>query len=361
MEMKISAPKALPMGVDLGYSRLKMAQVQRASDIELLAADSVEVPADCRDDALRRRDFQCQAIRSLLRTGGFHGRKAILSLPSEATFLRSLKVPSHLAGSLDDVIRGELQSRLPFAISEAIIRHVLVDTCYGDREGMEELIVVAAPRSMLDEHLAMAHRAGLEIVGINIDACAVVECFARLLWRTDDHSRIKLFLDIGSKTTQVVMARGQRMAFARNLTVGGLDLDRTVSEAMDIPIERADHIRREMASMHADAAEDDLFRLLDARISWITDEIMGCVRYCESVFRVQTIDSVVFAGGEAHNKRLCQCIAKRLGLPARIGDPMAGIRLSGGARGGGGPDMMRGVHPSWAVAVGLSLGAQVAA
>ena len=235
-----------------------------------------------------------------------------------------------------------------------------VDTYYGDREEMKELIVVAAPRSVLDEHLSMARRAGLELMGINIDACAVVECFARLLRRIDDRTRIKLFLDIGSKSTQVVMARGQRMAFARNLTVGGLDLDRTVAETMDIPIEEANRIRREMASLHADVAEDELFRLLDARIAWITDEIMRCVRYCESVFRVQTIDGVIFAGGEAHNKRLCHCIAKRLGLPARIGDPMAGARRSGGTCSGGGPDM-RTAQPSWAVAVGLSLGAQVAA
>jgi len=237
---------------------------------------------------------------------------------------------------------------------------VLVDTCYGDREEMQELIAVAAPRWVLDEHLSMARRAGLEVLGINIDACAVVECFARLLRQMEDRSRIKLFLDIGSKSTQVVMARGQRIAFARNLTVGGLDLDRTVSETMGIPIGKADRIRREMASMHADAAEDDLFRLLDARIAWIADEIMRCVRYCESVFRVQTIDSVVFAGGEAHNKRLCQCIAKRLAIPARVGDSMAGVRRAEQAQGGAGPGM-RTAQPSWAVATGLSLGAQVAA
>jgi len=98
MGLKISAPKALPIGVDLGYSRLKMAQFQAGLDIELLAADSAEIPADCGDDARRRRDFQCQTIRSLLRTGGFCGRKAVMSLPSETTFVRSLKVPSHLAG-----------------------------------------------------------------------------------------------------------------------------------------------------------------------------------------------------------------------------------------------------------------------
>ena len=69
---------------------------------------------------------------------------------------------------------------------------------------------------------------------------------------------------------------------------------------------------------------------------------------------------MIFVGGQAHDKRLCQSVAKRLHLPAQVGDPMAGIKRLNQAGVAFGLDT-RQPSPSWAVAVGLSLGATLAA
>ncbi|MHC4715594.1 MAG: pilus assembly protein PilM, partial [Planctomycetota bacterium] len=103
-----------------------------------------------------------------------------------------------------------------------------------------------------------------------------------------------------------------------------------------------------------------LFRLLDARIADVTDEIAQCLRYYESIFVNRAIDRIIFVGGQAHNNRLCRCIAERLNLPAQVGDPMAGIKRMDGRDWPAQMDT-REPQPAWAVAVGLSLGASLAA
>ena len=126
----------------------------------------------------------------------------------------------------------------------------------------------------------------------------------------------------------------------------------------------ASEVRREMAGESrggvTDAAKDDLYRLLGDKIEEITDEISRCLHYCESAFRRQTIERVLFLGGEANNKRLCKSIASRLNLAAQVGDPMVGIRRPPGADLRTGADL-RPTCPDWAVAIGLSLGADIAA
>ena len=103
-------------------------------------------------------------------------------------------------------------------------------------------------------------------------------------------------------------------------------------------------------------AEDDLFRLLDARIAEIAEEIIKCLRYHESVFTDRAIERVIFVGGQAYNSRLCESIARRLNLPAQVGDPMAGIKWP--QQGQLDPQLDRQKpNPSWAVAIGLSMGA----
>ncbi|MCK4602323.1 MAG: hypothetical protein KAU28_07640, partial [Phycisphaerae bacterium] len=71
-------------------------------------------------------------------------------------------------------------------------------------------------------------------------------------------------------------------------------------------------------------------------------------------------ERAIFVGGQALDKRLCQSIAKRLNLPAQIGDPLLRIKRIDGAGLEFGLDR-REPQPHWSVAVGLSLGATRAA
>jgi type IV pilus assembly protein PilM len=339
-----------------------MAQLRAwEAGVELVAAAAAAVPPECQADAPRRLDFQADKAAGLLRSGGFRGRKAILSLPAATVFVQPVRTRAMPAEEVDAAVKAELQPRLPYPVADAVIRHIPAGVVYSEQGELRERIVVAVAQSDLEAHLAMARRAGMEVVAVDIEACAVAECFARLFRRASDESRVTLFLDVGAASTQVVLARGCWMIFARNLPLGGSTLDREVAEALGIPAEQARHVRRQMVNgtEHA-AAEDDLYRLLEKKIAEITDGIMDCLRYHEASFRHKPIERVIFLGGQAHNKRLCQSIAARLNLPAQVGNPMVGVRLAGAPGQVAGLDS-RQPHPSWAVAIGLSLGATLAA
>lgn len=362
---KAKMSKLLPIGVDLGYTRVKMAQIRSsAGGLELHAAASAEIPPPYRDDLPARLQFQADRIRSLLRDTAFRERRAILSLPAETVFLHPIRVPPAPDGEIDRVVRSKVQDLLPFPEQDAVVRHMLADTVCLDQNRAQERIVIAVWQEKLEPYLAMATRAGLDTVGVNVEVCALAECFARFFRRATDSARVTLLVDLGSASTQVVMTRGGRIIFARNVAVGGLTLDRAVAEALDVTVPQAQRVRREMAAEGGDgttkAAEDDLYRLLGSKMEEITEEIIQCLRYCESVFKRQIIDRVLFLGGEANNKRLCKSIASQLDLPAQVGDPMLGIHRPATTEMATGPDLGS-TCPDWAVAIGLSLGAEVTA
>lgn len=362
MGLAIKTAKNLPIGVDLGSSFLKIVQL-RSSDgrVELVGAGLAEAPAACRDDRARWLDFHCQQIRGLLKAGRFKGRETILALPASATFLQPVRIPILPEREIDSAIKTELRGKLPYPVEDAVIRHILAGTVYQDGRDMQERIVVATARPDLEECLLMAHRAGLDVVGVDVEACAIVECFARMLRRSSDQASGTLFVDMGASSTQVVLTQSHKMVFASNLPLGGRSLDDTIAERLGISSEQARCLRRQAAGENDDrAAEDELFGLLDDSIAELADRIIQCVRYYESVFRNQAIGRVIFLGGQAHSKRLCQSIARRLNLPAQVGDPMAGIKRASNAAWDIGLDA-RQPNPSWAVAVGLSLGATLAA
>lgn len=359
MGLSLKMQRPLPIGVDLGHSTLRLAQLRQSDGgLELISAATAGIPLALREDREKRLAFQGQAIHKLLGAASFKGENAILCLPSRGVFIQPVKLPQAPDNEVDNMIRAELAGKLPYPIDQAVVRHIPAGSVYADGGQMQEQIVVALSRADLDAHLDMARKAGLNVVGVDIEACAVVECFQRLLRRSGEESQTTLFLCIGSATTQVVMVHGQKMVFARSLAMGGLTLDKHLQANLKLPLEQAQQVRRQMSAGQVDrAAEDDLFRLLEPKIAEISDEIARCMVYYETSFNVTGLSKAVFLGGEAHNSRLCQAIAKRLNVPATVGDPLAGLRLPAALEG-----IERGKpQPSWAVAVGLSAGALSAA
>ncbi len=358
MVLKVVKGRALPIGVDLGSRAIKLVQLRPCeNDFELLAAASQDIPQDCRSSFRSRLQFISQSIRKIIKSHSFRGRQAILAIPAADTCLQHVKLPIMPAEQIAEALTVELQGKLPFPPEQAIIRHVVAGECRGEGEVRQEVIAVAAGRATIDGYLTMARRARLDVVGMNIEPCAVVECFARIFRRAQDSKRTVLFVDLGAASTQVVLTHGSRIAFARNLSSGTDALDAAIAEEMDMSAEQARALRRDVAaSDKTGVAEDELYRVLAKPTAAIAEELTQCLRYYESVFRNGNAERAIFVGGGAYDKRLCQSLAQHLNLPAQIGDPLARVKRVDGAGLEAGMDR-RSPQPNWTVAVGLSLGA----
>ena len=224
------------------------------------------------------------------------------------------------------------------------------------------MIVLAAAREVIEGYLGVARKARLRVQAVNVEACAILECFARLFRREADKDKATLFLDMGRAVTQVVVAHGPKLVFARNVPLGGEHLERAAGSVLGMPMEEIQNARLAEALSKAPVEEADrLYDAMGPALASMGEEISRSLRYYESVFRNQTIERVIFVGGGAYDKRLCQSIAQRLNLPAQIGDPLLRIKyLDGASTSGTGLDR-RCPQPDWAVAVGLSIGATIAA
>jgi hypothetical protein len=87
----------------------------------------------------------------------------------------------------------------------------------------------------------------------------------------------------------------------------------------------------------------------------LIEELDLCRRYHESTFTTRPVDRLVFVGGEARHRGLCQQIARQLSLAAQVGDPLVRMGRTSDVGVESGIDR-RQPQPSWAIAIGLSMG-----
>lgn len=362
MPLKIIKGKNLPIGADLGSSSVKLAQLRSVEGHhELLAADAREIPRECRTDQEQRLAFVADAIRAMQKGKTFSGRRCILSIPADMTIVQHIKMPRMKSELLPDALRAELEGKLPYPLQNAIIRHVVAGDIPGDPENKQELITFSVSRDVIEAYLAMSRRAKLDVIGVNVESCALIECFGRLFRRESDAERTILFIDMGARSTQVVFSHGHHIVFARNLEIGGEQFDGAVAEGLHVPIEQVHSLRVDMQTEGGDEINAaQIQRCLEEPIEALAIELNKCLRYYEAVFRGRPVERAIFLGGQAHDKHLCQSLARRLNLPAQIGDPLLRIKRVGEV------DLFKDLdqrepQPDWAVAIGLSIGAETAA
>jgi type IV pilus assembly protein PilM len=409
------SPKANPIGIDFGSESLRMAQVRRVGgDYRLIAAASADVPSHVRHDPAGRMAFFAETVRELLSSGKFVGRQAVLALPAHSMFIQHLRVAKMDEEARRKAIPWEARGKLPIDPSQAILRHHVAGEVYQDQEPREEVVLMAASREMVNQLLSAAARAKLDVVGMDVEPKAMLDCFAHVYRRKTDAEQTNCYIDIGAGSTRAVVARGGHILFARSIGVGGDHFSRAVSQALGVPLEQGRIVRFQQAARSqaepalaappplpepepvVEPSVDNSFALLSASLpkekerrspgpsdpqlaipvpakgeeaqqaalvdaamrdplSRLVQELDLCRRYYEATFPSNPIDRLVFVGGEAHHRRVCQQIAMDLSLGAQVGDPMVRMARVCDLPPDAGLDPTQ-PQPSWAVALGLTMG-----
>jgi type IV pilus assembly protein PilM len=379
-----------PIGVDFGGDCLRMAQVDSsAGEPQLVAAASCDVPGHVRQDTVARLAWFSQAARDLLLQGKFRGRQAVLALPAAWMHVQHLRMAKMEEEALKKALPWELKGKLPIDPSAALLRHWVAGEIHNNQEPQNEVIVMAAARGLIEQFLAAAAKAKLDVVGMNVQPRVVVDCFRQVYRRKTDAEVTNFFVDIGYGGTRAVIARAGEILFARVIPIGGEQFNQAVADEMKILPEEARLLRLKTARIAETAKEspepaeqnaDQSFALLNAGlkrsaeiqtapqetesrrieqaamepVNRLSDELDLCRRYYEATFANHPVDRLIFVGGEAGQRALCRQIARRLSLAAQVGDPLARMGRTSEVGIESGIDR-RQPQPAWAVAIGLSL------
>jgi type IV pilus assembly protein PilM len=343
-----------PIGLDLGQSAVKMVQLRRSSGKYTLSAHRhLDIPEELRDDGMARLNWLSKHIQKAMKSAGFSGKQCAIGLPPEDTFIRHIKIAKRDEDGTTAAVRQAATKELDYPVRDAVVRHIIVGEAYTEGETKQEVIVVATPKSTIDAYLHLADQLSLEATGLYIEPLALINCFSSLFdWGSDENQKTVLYVDMGAAHTQVVIAHEKEPAFIRSITRGARDVQSLLIEAMECSPEELSDLRQKMDQGVDPENIDQAYTHLTAWVESMCQEIETCIRYHNNVFRGgQTVSRVVFTGGAARDRRLCQALAKRLNLPAQIGDPMEALSVSKSLVNDGFTEQ----HPELSVAIGLCL------
>jgi type IV pilus assembly protein PilM len=350
----IFAPPSHPIGVDFGSDSLRLAQVQQdGDDFKLLAAASAEIPPDVRGDAEGWLQFFADSARHLLTHGKFRGRRAVLGLPSVVVHTHHLALEPVSEEALKGEVIRALKTKLPFDPAQALIRHTVAGKTEGELPRIH-VVAMAADTEWVNKFLAAARQAKLDVIGLNVQPAALLDCFANVYRRTSEQRSVRMYVDFGGSGTRVMIAQGTRLLFGKNIPFGGDHLTRSVARGLGISLSDARTLRIKLCA----GSEDEGGRVMNLCKQASEDLVLAldqCRREHEVNFPELRVQRAIFVGGEARLEELCQHIADRLKLQGQTGDSLC--RMTRNSRIGIESAIdRRHPQPAWAAAIGLSMG-----
>ncbi|MET0390808.1 MAG: pilus assembly protein PilM [Polyangiales bacterium] len=183
------------------------------------------------------------ALQNLVRSLGQSSPDIVhTAIDGAQASLRVIELPLAAAKRAAEVLPFELESMLPFEVTDAIIDYQPIDT----KDGQLRLLAAAALRERVREHLALFHGSSLEPRELAVGAAALDGLRALCPELGVGHSVV---LELGEDESDFCALVQGRAAFARTLSVG-------VSALPDASQGLFAAIRQTIAAYRASGAEN---------------------------------------------------------------------------------------------------------
>lgn len=336
-----------PMGIDLGSRSVKLVQLT-ADQTQVWEAARWDLASDPEGDPAQRDAEVLQALTQAREGHNFRGRDAVVCLGASDLVVQNVRVAPASGEELHRLVRAEVAGRMALADEQTELRYLEAADVRQGEAVRREVIVLASRRATLERIVALADRARLRLLAIDVAPTAMLRCYTRQFRREADLQQSLMFVNLGASSTAVVIARGMESVFIKYLDLGGRHLDEAVARHLKLAPAEALRLRRHNGERRSDHQDPEVLRSVQESIRPVLErlacELSLCLRYYSVTFRGQPLTRIVLSGGEA-TSLLAQWLGQRLDLACELGDPLRSYQKA----------TVPGRAGQWDVATGLAL------
>jgi type IV pilus assembly protein PilM len=347
------------IGLKIGASQLAAARVSNNGSAELLqVAREPLAPGIIVGGELRDPDALSEALSDFFAKHGLPKKGVRLGIANNRIGVRTFEIAGiEDQKQLANAIRFRAQETLPIPIDEAVLDYqVLGEGVDEDGQPTKRVLLVVAYRELIDRYVDACKKAGITLVGIDLEAFALLRALqAPQEGVGTDASAALVVVAIGHERSTFAVSDGRVCEFTRVLEWGGSALNVAIARAVDAAPSEVEATKRALSLMdemvpdgitadQAKAAREAMRRAIQT----FARELVSSLQYYQNQPGSLGIGEIVLTGGTAHLPGLAGELERLIGVHVRVGDPLARMKVSKKV---GQPEQIG----SLAVAIGLGI------
>jgi type IV pilus assembly protein PilM len=326
-------------GLKIGASQLAAARVANNGSAELLQIARTPLEAGIVvGGELRDPEALADALKKFFAKNSLPKKGVRLGIANNRIGVRTFDI----AGiddekQLANAIRFRAQEALPIPIDEAVLDYqVLGESIDEEGQPTKRVLLVVAYRELIDRYIDACKKAGISLVGIDLEAFALLRALQAPQDGTGGDSAAALVaVAIGHDRSTFAVSDGRICEFTRVLEWGGSALNVAIARALDAAPSEVDGVKRALALTdemvpegltpeQAKKARDAMRRAIQT----FARELVSSLQYYQNQPGSLGIGEIVLTGGTAHLAGLAGELERLIGVRVRVGDPLARMKVS---------------------------------
>jgi type IV pilus assembly protein PilM len=331
-----SVPKKL-VGLKIGASQIAAARVANNGSAELLQVAREELDAGIIvGGELREPELLADALREFFRSNSLPKRNVRLGIANNRIGVRSFEIVGiDDPKQLDNAIRFRAQEALPIPIEEAVLDYqILGESTNDEGQTVKRVLLVVAYRELVDRYVSACRKAGIELVGIDLEAFALLRAMGAPRDEGLPADAALVVVSVGHERSTFAVSDGRICEFTRVLEWGGSALNVAIARALDLAPSEAEPVKRAL-NLNVDVAPEGISQekyelardAVRKQIQSFARELVSSLQFYQNQANSLGIAEIVLTGGTAHLPGLAEELQRLIGVAVRVGDPLMRVRV----------------------------------
>lgn len=347
------------IGLDIGTNAVRVAEIEAGDPPRVTSFGQVALPFDAmREGEVVDPAAVTAAIQRLWKELSLRKADVRIGVASPRVLVRTVDLPAMSDEDLAGALRFQAQELIPIPLEEAVLDFQPIESIAGPPsapdgpagESMTRVLLAAAHRETVDNLVRAVRAAGLGVATVDLVPLALVRSIGRRV--ADDGAGAEAIVSIGGGVTVVVVHEAGVPRFVRILGAAGRGLTDAVARDLDVPIDRAEALKRQI-----DQAPEDLVARAQAAMARpladLCEQIRGSLDYYRTQPGAARLLHVTVTGGGALTPGLTDRLRELVGTPVDLAAPRDHLAI---ADIGFPSDQLDALDPFLPVPAGLALG-----
>lgn len=319
------------LGIDFGMSHIKAVELTIKNDRPyLLNYGEVLVDfSDIKDNAAQSQtpEEKIQSLLlALLQKMKPKSDTAYVAMPGFSGLITLIELPNMNKAEIEKAVRFEAQRYIPSPLNEVVLSWDIMPsrsaqgamtkgaTPVKTTENIEVLLVAALHKEVAKYESYIA-ASTLKMAMLELETFSL----ARAL--ISEGEKTILIIDIGSRSTNLILVENGFIKINRNLNAGGHEITTTLSDALNITWERSNMIKCGDKEFLNSKESTIVFPSLEL----VVNESRRMIAAYQEKHADLHVDHLILSGGTSRMKGIDAYFAKALDFSVSIGDPWSRI------------------------------------
>lgn len=309
-------------GLDIGTSAIRAVQLSGDAKLKQLLRYSIAPidPKISQSDSKADQQKLAAKLKELLAAAGITTTNVAVGIPSQRVFTTVVDIERLSPDELAKTIRYQADSLIPTPLAESKIDWAVIGDSPKDANKVEVLLS-SVPNDFVEARMDLLESIGLNVIAFEPDNLALT----RAMLKPDNGSPC-MVLDIGSKSTDLVITMNGAPRLTRSIPTGSEAIIKSAIQNLNIDEKQAQEFVFKFG-LSEQKLEGQVYHAIIGTVDLLMSDIDKSIKFFETRYNNTKLERIVMTGGASSLPEFPLHIANKFGINVEIGNAWTNVQF----------------------------------